>query len=353
VTQDVAADYLPSVTTGVAPLTVAFEDLSGGSPTSWSWDFGDGGTSTEQNPSHNYQTAGTYSVMLVATGTCGPDTMIQTDLIVVDLPPAPVAAFSGDLISGCLPLEIAFTDESSGDITAWAWDFGDGGTDTAPHPTYTYITAGTFTVSLTVTGPGGSDTLTLTDYVTVAEPVVASFAVSDTTGLAPLEIDFTDQSTGDVTFWRWDFGDATTDTVQHPTHTYTEMGDFTVTLITGNSCSQDTLVLVEKVHVVGITGVDPAVVNRFVLGQNVPNPFNPITTIHFELPTATRVRLQVYDISGRLVRTLLNGESLGAGRQEVIWYGKNDSGRQVAAGVYFYHLNAGSFQDTKRMTLVK
>ena len=72
-----------------------------------------------------------------------------------------------------------------------------------------------------------------------------------------------------------------------------------------------------------------------------------------ELPEATSVRLQVYDISGRLVRSLLNGASLGAGRQDVVWNGKNDGGQQVAAGVYFYHLNAGSFNETKRMTLVK
>ena len=92
---------------------------------------------------------------------------------------------------------------------------------------------------------------------------------------------------------------------------------------------------------------------RFALEQNVPNPFNPLTTIYFELPEAARVRLQVYDISGRLVRTLVNGDSMGAGRQDVMWNGKDDSGQQVSAGVYFYHLNAGSFSDTKRMTLVK
>ena len=64
------------------------------------------------------------------------------------------------------------------------------------------------------------------------------------------------------------------------------------------------MILVDAVHVVGITGVDPVVPNRFALEQNVPNPFNPLTTIYFELPEAARVRLQVYDISGRLVRTL-------------------------------------------------
>jgi flagellar hook assembly protein FlgD len=92
---------------------------------------------------------------------------------------------------------------------------------------------------------------------------------------------------------------------------------------------------------------------RYRLGQNVPNPFNPMTTIYFEMPEAANVRLQVYDISGRLVRSLIGGESMGAGRQEVIWNGKDDAGMQVSAGVYFYHLSAGQFNQTKRMTLVK
>ena len=353
VTEGVAAGFSASVTTGTAPLAVDFTDLSTGSPTSWFWDFGDATTDILQNPSHIYTVAGTYSVMLIATGVCGPDTLIQTDLIVVDAPPAPVAGFSGTPVSGCAPLEVAFTDESSGDITSWDWDFGDGNLDTVQNPIHVYATAGLFTVSLTVTGPGGGDTKVITDYITVEDPVVAAFAPSDTTGMGPLTIDFTDLSTGNPTTWHWDFGDATTDTVQNPSHTYTEVDTFTVTLIVGNSCSLDTLILVDAIKVKALSGVGDVISARYALEQNVPNPFNPMTTIYFELPEATSVRLQVYDISGRLVRSLLNGATLGAGRQDVIWNGRNDSGQQVAAGVYFYHLNAGSFNETKRMTLVK
>ncbi len=353
VTQDVAADFIATPTTGVAPVTVDFEDLSGGSPNVWSWDFGDGGSDSAQNPSHTYTQAGTYSVRLIVAGTCGPDTLTQPDLIVIDAPPAPVAAFSGDPVSGCGPLEVAFTDESSGDITTWSWDFGNGGSSTEPSPTYTFTAAGTLTVSLTVTGPGGSDTMTLADLVTVQEPVTAAFTQSDTDGMGPLVIDFTDTSVGDVTFWSWDFGDAATDTVQHPTHTYTTVDSFTVTLVVGNSCSADTLVMANAVVVTAISGVGQEVPSRYNLSQNVPNPFNPMTTIFFELPEQTRVRLQVFDISGRLVRHLINGDSMGAGRQQVIWNGKDDTGQQVSAGVYFYHLSAGPFKETKRMTLVK
>jgi PKD repeat protein len=290
---------------------------------------------------------------LIAAGECGPDTLVQTDLIVVSAPDAPVAAFSGTPLNGCAPLEVAFTDESVGGIITWAWDFGDGETDTIPNPIHTFTDAGLFTVSLTVTGPGGSDTTVMEDYVSVEDPMTAAFALSDNLGTSPLVIDFTDQSSGSPTFWRWDFGDATSDTVQHPTHTYTMVDTFTVTLITGNSCSRDTLIMVDAVRVPGLSAVGDVVPSRYALEQNVPNPFNPMTTIYFELPEAANVRLQVFDISGRLVRNLLNGASMGAGRQDVVWNGKDDSGQQVAAGVYFYHMSTGSFSETKRMVLVK
>ncbi len=87
--------------------------------------------------------------------------------------------------------------------------------------------------------------------------------------------------------------------------------------------------------------------------QNHPNPFNPHTTISFDLPIRSAVCLQVYDVSGRLVRTLLNDEMVQQGRNEVVWNGRNASGRQVASGVYFYRLDAAGQVETKRMVLAK
>ena len=101
------------------------------------------------------------------------------------------------------------------------------------------------------------------------------------------------------------------------------------------------------------TGAGGTVPGAPVLHPNRPNPFNPMTTIWFELPQTATVRLQVFDVSGRLVRSLIDGESLGAGRREVVWNVRDDQGMQAAAGVYFYHLSAGSFTETRRMTLVK
>lgn len=79
----------------------------------------------------------------------------------------PVSGFSASHVTGSIPLEVAFSDTSSGDITGWLWDFGDGSTSTAQNPTHTYTRAGTYAVSLTVNGTGGSDVETKTDYIKV------------------------------------------------------------------------------------------------------------------------------------------------------------------------------------------
>jgi hypothetical protein len=89
------------------------------------------------------------------------------------------------------------------------------------------------------------------------------------------------------------------------------------------------------------------------LTQNHPNPFNPQTTIAFEIPDQQTVTLRVFEMSGRLVRNLIAAEPHTPGRHEVVWNGRDDAGRQVASGTYFYRLEAGSYSETKRMVLVK
>jgi PKD repeat protein len=155
-------------------------------------------------------------------------------------PPPPVADFVGSPTSGCAPLEVSFTDLSTGDITSWDWDFGDGGTSTAQNPSHTYTAAGTYTVELTVTGPGGSDTETKTGYVSVMASPVAGFSGTPLSGTAPLTVDFTDESTGGPSSWSWDFGDGGTSTAQNPSHTYEAAGTYTVALTATNACGADT-----------------------------------------------------------------------------------------------------------------
>jgi len=108
----------------------------------------------------------------------------------------------------------------------------------------------------------------------------------------------------------------------------------------------------EAVSTSGVSGV-PGADARFALHANVPNPFNPSTTIAFELPKQTTVRLRVLDVAGRIVRTLLDGVSLNTGRNEMVWDGRDDHGQMAAAGVYFYRVEAGRYAEARRMVLVK
>ena len=157
-------------------------------------------------------------------------------------PIAPNANFSGTPRSGTLPLTVNFTDSSTGGAaTSWYWTFGDTSTSTQQNPSHTYTSSGDFTVSLTATGPGGSDTETKIAYISVDEPApVADFSATPLTGDAPLLVSFTDQSTGGAaTSWLWNFGDGTTSNLQNPTHTYTKSGPYAVLLSVGGPGGSD------------------------------------------------------------------------------------------------------------------
>ncbi len=171
---------------------------------------------------------------------------------------APVADFSASPTSGCTPLTVVFTDLSTGSITSWSWDFGDGGTSTLQNPSHEYTSVGTYTVSLTVTGPGGADTETKVDYITTSGSPTAAFTADPTSGNCPLTVTFTDQSTGNPTSWQWNFpgGDPATAIGQGPHQVvYNNGGDFDVTLQVSNSCGADTLTQAAYIHVdCGILG---------------------------------------------------------------------------------------------------
>ncbi len=241
------ADFSGTPTSGGAPLTVQFTDLSTNSPTSWSWNFGDNTTSTQQNPSHEYANLGNYTVTLTATNAAGSDYETKTDYISVVIPP-PVAAFYAQPICGCAPLSVSFFDQSSGDIDEWWWNFGDGGKADPANPFYTYYNVGSYDVSLEVIGPGGSDLETKPNYIQVLSGPQASFTASPTSGDGPLTVDFVDLSTNALS-WLWSFGDGTTSNEQNPTHIYTGYGDFSVTLQVGGLCGNHSHTEVAYIHV--------------------------------------------------------------------------------------------------------
>ena len=233
----------PNGVIGYPPLTVNFRDTSGGEPATWSWTFGDGGTSTLQNPVHLYQTAGTYTVSLTVTNAGESDSMTKTGFVTVNGYP-PVANFVGAPTGGNSPLTVQFTDQSTNSPTAWLWNFGDGQTSTLKNPVHQYQSAGTFTVTLTATNAYGSDGETKTNYITVTQAgqtPVANFVGSPLSGKAPLTVQFTDHSTNNPTSWSWNFGDRTTSSLQNPSHAYTKRGSYTVTLTVSNTNGSNTM----------------------------------------------------------------------------------------------------------------
>ena len=163
-----AASFTASQTNGAAPLFVTFTDTSTGGITNRFWNFGDGSTTNftaPTNPTHTY-TAGTYNVTLIVSGSINSSTNTKPAYITAS-PPPPVASFAGSPTNGVVPLTVTFTDTSSGSITNWSWNFGDGGTTnvTTNSVLYTYNTPGIYGVSETVSGPGGSDTDTQANYI--------------------------------------------------------------------------------------------------------------------------------------------------------------------------------------------
>ena len=238
------AAFISNVSDGSVPLNVKFIDSSTNSPTSWAWSFGDGGTSTERSPVHTYATAGTYTVTLTASNGAGVDTVTRSGYITVSTAAIiPVALFHSNATSGTIPLSVQFLDSSTNSPTSWAWSFGDGGTSTEQSPVHTYTTAGTFTVTLTATNTGGSNTVTKAGEIVVgsvsARPV-ASFISTVESGNAPLVVQFVDSSTNTPTSWVWSFGDGNTSAAQNPSHTYVIEGTYTVTLTATNSGGSDT-----------------------------------------------------------------------------------------------------------------
>ena len=252
------AQFVSNISSGNIPLDVQFIDSSSNTPASWFWSFGDGGTSTLQNPVHSYTTAGTYTVILASTNAAGSNTSTRTGYITTSQSASsPMANFVANATSGTVPLGVQFVDLSTNAPSAWVWSFGDGGSSTLQNPFHAYTSAGTYTVTLTATNGGGSNTMTKTNYISagkVAAIPVASFVASATSGTAPLTVYFVDQSTNSPSSWIWSFGDGNISTVQNPSHTFTTSDSYSVTLIASNAAGSDTIT---KTGYVTVTYAEP------------------------------------------------------------------------------------------------
>lgn len=226
-----AAKFSASPTAGMVPLSVGFTDLSGGSPDAWSWDFGDGNVSSDQHPVHVYTEPGVYTVNLTVLKGRSTNSTQKSGLITASVQGPPAANFSASPLSGQAPLEVAFTDTSTGFPASWSWDFGDGNVSTRAAPVHVYEVPGTYAVNLTVGNPFGNDTLHRPDLVRVDARVLgADFSANATTGVVPFAVQFFDESSGDPQQWSWDFGDGIFSTDRSPIHVYKAPGTYTVSL---------------------------------------------------------------------------------------------------------------------------
>lgn len=240
------AGFTADTARGQAPLAVRFTDTSTGNPDTYSWDFGDGGTSTVANPEHTYTTPGTYQVSLRVSG--GGQTHTETKatyITVVDPGTPPAAEFRAGTTRGYAPLAVQFFDQSQGDVDEWLWEFGDGATSSDPNPEHTYTTSGTYTVRLTAKKGAQSNSITKTAYIIAGDPrPVAALSASKMRGETPLTVQFTDNSTGAPPLtWAWDFGDGKTSDLRNPVHVFDYTGGegaktYTVTLTVKNTHGQ-------------------------------------------------------------------------------------------------------------------
>ncbi len=128
------------------------------------WDFGDGDTSSLQNPSHTYTEPNLYTVILTASNAYGSDTITETACVLA-MAPQLHASFTQSAVFGQPPLSVSFTDTSTGQPTSWLWSFGDGNNSTEQNPTHIYERAGNFPVGLTVSNFSGSDTTTNSFFI--------------------------------------------------------------------------------------------------------------------------------------------------------------------------------------------
>lgn len=448
------AAFSGTPTSGYYPLTVAFTDASTNNPTSWSWTFGDGGTSTLKNPSHTYTAAGTYTVVLTATNAYGSDSETKTGYITVTAPPQnpPVAAFSGTPTSGTIPLTVVFTDASTNSPTSWSWDFGDGGTSTLQNPSHVYTVAGTYTVTLTATNAYGSDSEVKTGYITASAVTeqcddfndgnytgwgnatgtwtISSYTLrgnSTTTNAkitspfgsftaATVEADVrmnTGRTARNVRIifgyvdannyryiegddvnnrWRWYDRISGVNTYRKSvSRTISTNVWYNVQVVIGSTGT--VTVYIDGTNIgsytwstgkTGLVGVGynnansyfdnfcvtasgssvgdwvfldeefakPSLPQEFTLNQNYPNPFNPTTTITYSLTSGAEVEMVVINMLGQQVRTLVN-QYQAAGEHSVVWDGRDQTGTQVASGIYFYRMTSNGVVDTKKMLLLK
>ncbi|WP_147405124.1 cellulase family glycosylhydrolase, partial [Aquimarina sp. AD10] len=289
------ASFTATPESGVSPLEVSFDASASSDPNgdaiTYSWDFGNGETSTLATPKVTFTDIKTYTVTLTVSDGTNVSSAVTKDIVVSDGNIAPVANFTATPTAGIAPVTVSFdastsTDEN-GDTLTYAWDFGDGNTGVGVTANHTYALIGEYTATLTVSDGSKTGTSTQVIKVTDGSPV-ASFTADAESGVAPLAVSFdasgsVDPIGGTLTY-AWDFGNGETAATAIASTIFTTVGQFTVTLTVTNAAG-DTAVETKTINVtdgsVSCTFGTPTVntlasirnsfENIFVLGENGPN----------------------------------------------------------------------------------
>lgn len=241
---------------GCAPLVVQFMDMSGGSPTSYSWVFegGNPATSNAPNPVVTYNTPGLYDVQLTVSNSTGSETITLNDYIEVEFPT------NSDFSYNVNGLEVTFTNLSLNAISS-SWDFGDGFNSSDTNPIHGYLQDGTYTVTLISEGICGDDTST--HIVNIQTPPHAGYSFQASGDCVPVMVTFENESSSNSTSYKWLFpgGNPSMSTAENPVVTYQNAGTYNVTLIAFSGGGSDTVTT-----------------NSFITVGDVPNAAFLLTT---------------------------------------------------------------------------
>ncbi len=353
--------YFYSYTDSSSVNSISFWNYSGGTPVSYSWDFGDNTTSALENPNHVFATTGIYNVCLTVTNSDS-TTCSYCETVAVGQNGNGCQAYFYSYTDSSSTNTINFANYSSGASDIYSWDFGDNTTSNLENPNHIYANTGVYQVCLTISDSTGI-TCTYCDNVVVGTPIIAcqanfTLAVDSTDNTFFWVTDYSSCGNNGNCSYLWDFGDGTTSTMQYfTTHTYSGNGPYylCLTVAGGNGCS-DTYC--DSVYLLGrSSGITIGIANQLAGVneankinselENYPNPFSGSTTINYSISKEAAVELTIVDLLGNKIAAVESGNKL-AGNYSTVWNAEN-----VSNGMYLLQLKVNNQVSTKRIIVAK
>lgn len=347
-----AAFYTNIDTTG--NVAVSNISSSSGTATTYAWDFGDGTTSTLQNPpAHNYSTGGFHTICLTINDSTTACSSTFCDTIFISTCNASFTYIPDTLGNGC-----SFFGSTTGTGTNYFWDFGDGSTSMLQNPYHVYAANGYYNVCVTVSSfLDPTCNSTSCQYVGMTGLCDAYFIVQQDTANLYNYFVYNYSTSGGSTTYLWDFGDGTTSTLAYPSHTYatTTPVSLCLTVADGTGCTDtycDTITpglgmsTTFTINVINPLGVSENVSTITSL-ENYPNPFSDNTTINYAINKEANVSISIVDLLGHTIAEIEN-ENKSSGEYSVTW---NSQG--VSDGMYLLQLKVNNNIKTKKIIVNK